>query len=105
MRSLCLLPGGLREFVTCCIGAYHCRLRHIGWEKCGHGLTFRLRESVSFFPIRNCSAQFSCLTPSWPLRFHFSVDNLVVVYSDAGRRAAFNEVDGDVSWVSGSGSG
>ena len=40
MRSLCLLPGGLVRFVTCSIGANHCRLRHIGWEKCGHGLTF-----------------------------------------------------------------
>ena len=32
MRSLCLLPGGLRKFVPCSIGANHCRLRHIGWE-------------------------------------------------------------------------
>ena len=24
-----------------------CRLRHIGWEKCGHGLTSRPRESAS----------------------------------------------------------
>ena len=41
MGSLCLLPGGLGGFVTCSIGANHCRLRHIGWEKCGHGLTSR----------------------------------------------------------------
>ena len=47
MRSLCLLPGGLRSFVPCSIGADHCRLRHIGWEKCGHGLTSRPRESSS----------------------------------------------------------
>ena len=47
MRSLCLLPGGLGRFVPCFIGANHCRLRHIGWEKCGHGLTFRPRESAS----------------------------------------------------------
>ena len=47
MRSLCLLPGGLRRFVPCSIiGADHCRLRHIGWEKCGHGLTCRPRESA-----------------------------------------------------------
>ena len=26
MRSLCLLPGGLGRFVTCSIGANHCRL-------------------------------------------------------------------------------
>ena len=47
MRSLCLIPGGLRRFVPCSIGANHCRLRHIGWEKCGHGLTSRPRESAS----------------------------------------------------------
>ena len=47
MRSLCLLPGGLGRFVPCSIGANHCRLRHIGWEKCGHGLTSRPRESAS----------------------------------------------------------
>ena len=40
MTSLCLLPGGLRRFVPCSIGANHCRLRHIGWEKCGHGSHF-----------------------------------------------------------------
>ena len=38
---------GLRRFVPCSIGADHCRLRQIGWEKCGHGLTSRLRESAS----------------------------------------------------------
>ena len=47
MRSLCLLPGGLARFVLCSIGANHCRLRHIGWEKFGHGLTSRPRESAS----------------------------------------------------------
>ena len=29
------------------IGANHCRLRRNGWEKCGHGLTSRPRESAS----------------------------------------------------------
>ena len=47
MRSLCLLPGGLGRFVPCSIGANHCRLRHVGWERCGHGLTLRPRESAS----------------------------------------------------------
>ena len=47
MRSLCLLPGGLARFVPCSFGANHCRLRQIGWEKCGHGLTSRPRESAS----------------------------------------------------------
>ena len=26
---------------------FYCRLRHVGWEKCGHGLTSRPRESAS----------------------------------------------------------
>ena len=47
MRSLCLLPGGLERFVPCSIGANHCRLRHLGWERCGHGLTSGPRESAS----------------------------------------------------------
>ena len=46
MRYLCLLPGGLRRFVPCSIGANHYRLRLFGWEKCGHGLTPRPREIV-----------------------------------------------------------
>ena len=79
------------RFVACSIGANHCRLRHIGWEKCGHGLTSRPRESASLpfldellalfkypsgsgralldgiLPLRYCSARFACLTPSWRL--------------------------------------
>ena len=47
MRSLCSWPGGHGRFVPCAIGANHCRLRHIGWEKCGNGLTSRPHESAS----------------------------------------------------------
>ena len=51
MRSLWLLPGRLRRIVPCSVGANHCRLRHIGWEKCRLGLTSRPRESASvLFP-------------------------------------------------------
>ena len=39
MRALCHLPGGLGRFIPGRIGANHSRLRHIGWEKCSHGLT------------------------------------------------------------------
>ena len=129
MRSLCLLPGGLGRFVPCSIGANHCRLRHIGWEKCGHGLTSRPRESASLhfldellalfqypsgsgrallagtLPLRYCSTRFACMTPSWRLPALGSVVKLVGDYSDAGHRAAFVEVDRDVCWVSGSGPG
>ena len=47
MRSLCLLPGGLRRFVPCSVRANHCGFRHVGWERCSHGLTSRPRESAS----------------------------------------------------------
>ena len=121
--------GGLGRFVTCSIGANHCRLRHIGWEKCGHGLTSRPRESASvpfldellgFFrypagsgcallagtlPLRYCAARFARLTPSWRLPVPGSVVHLVAAYSDAGHRASVDEVGRDVHWVSGSGSG
>ena len=63
MRSLCLLPGGLGRFVTCSIGANYCRLRHIGWEKCGHGLTSRPRESASLHFLDELLALFS--VPFW----------------------------------------
>ena len=88
MRSLCLLPGGLGRFVPCSVGANHCRLRHIGWEKCGDGLTSRPRESASepflnelpglfrypagsgrallagTLPLRYSAARFACSTPT-----------------------------------------
>ena len=101
MRSLCLLRGGLRRFVPCSIGTNHCRLRHIGWEKCGHGLTSRPRESafelflnelLSLFrcpprsghallagtlPLRYCAARFACKTPTWRLPVFGHVARLI----------------------------
>ena len=38
LRALGTLPGELGRFVPCSVGANHCRPRHLGWEKCGHGL-------------------------------------------------------------------
>ena len=46
-RALRMLPGGLRRFLPGDIGASHGRLRHIGWEKCSHGLRSRPRETSS----------------------------------------------------------
>ena len=107
MRSLCLLPGGLQRFVPCSIGANHWRLRHIGWEKCGHGLTSRPRESASelflnevlglfryppksgrallngTLPLRYCVARFAYSTPTWRLPASGHVDCLVAAHSDS----------------------
>ena len=95
----------------------------------GHGLTSRPRESASVhfldellalfrypsgsgrallagtLPLRYCSSRFAYMTPSWRLPVLGSVGNLVAAYSDAGRRGAVDEVDRDVSWISGSGPG
>ena len=83
------LPGGLGRFLPCRIGANHCRLRSIGWERCGHGLTSRPLEASDAgvlddllfllgYPIgsgqslvdgslrmRYCFANFSCKKPTW----------------------------------------
>ena len=104
---LCLLPGGLRGFVPCSIGANHCRHRHIGWEKCGHGLTSRPRESASelfldellslfrypsrsgrallngTLPLRYCAVRFAHSTPTWRLPGSGQVCRLVAAYPDS----------------------
>ena len=107
MRALCLLLGGLGRFVPCSIGANHCMLRHIGWEKCGHGLTSRPRESASelflnellslfrypsrsvrallngTLPLRYCAVRFAHSTPTWRLPASGHVARLVADHSDA----------------------
>ena len=101
-----MLPGGLRRFVTCSIGANHCRLRHIGREKCGHGLSSRPRESASepflnellslfryptrsgralingTLPLRYCAVRFARSTPTWRLPVSGQVSRLVAAYPD-----------------------
>ena len=124
MRSLCLLPGGLRRFVPCSIGADHCRLRHIGWERCGHGLTSRPRESASelflnellslfrypsksgralhhgTLPLRYCAARFAHSTPTWRLPASGQVSRLIADnYEGAGScRAEVMDLRLRVSW-------
>ena len=46
LRALGGLPGGLGRFIPSRLGANHCRLRSIGWERCGHGLTSRPLEAT-----------------------------------------------------------
>ena len=50
----------IRRFVSWDIGANHCRLRHLGWEKCGHGLTSRPRESSSGSFLNELLVLFGC---------------------------------------------
>ena len=90
-RALRMLPGGLGRFLLGGIGANHGRLRHIGWDKCCHGLTSRPRETSSVWfldellilfgypaasgadllagtlPLRYYSESFSRRIPTWRL--------------------------------------
>ena len=59
-RALVALSGGVRWFIPCDVGANHCRLRHIGWERCGHGLTSRPRESASEGFLNELLVLFGC---------------------------------------------
>ena len=96
----------MRRFVPCSIGANHCRLRHIGWEKCGHGLSSRPRESASelflnelltlfryppksgrallngTLPLRYCASRFAHRTPTWRLPVSGQVRGLIAAFSD-----------------------
>ena len=102
------LPGGLGRFLPCRIGANHCRLRSIGWERCGHGLTSRpLEASVLAFlmnyflslvillglvsplidgslRMRYCSVNFFHKKPTWGLP-HFG--GVAVLISAATARS------------------
>ena len=112
-------------FVPCSVGANHCRLRHIGWERCGHGLTSRPRESASelfldellglfryppesgrallagTLPLRYCAARFACGTPTWRLSESGHVAGLVTavvgVAGEALVDGAFQAVQAPVS--------
>ena len=105
------------RFVPCLVGANHCRLRHIGWEKCGHGLSSRPRESASVLfldellglfgyppqsgralvggtlPLRCCAVRFSHSTPTWRLRASGRVRGLVAAYAEFAGNSG-NEVSG-----------
>ena len=92
------------RFLPCRIGASHCRLRTIGWERCGHGLTSRPLEAsdAGFLDdllflfgysigsgqqslvdgslrMRYGSANFSCKKPTWRLPQSGGVEALVAV--------------------------
>ena len=92
LRALGCLPGGLGRFLPCRSSAHHCRIRSIGWEQCGHGLTSRPLEpsgaghfgrfalSDPFWLVRSgryCSSTFSTKKPAWGLQHNGGVATLV----------------------------
>ena len=124
-----MLPGGLGRFVPCSIGANHCRLRHIGWEKCGHGLPWRTRESASevfldellqlfqyppwssrallagTLPLRYCAAKFATKVPTWRLPVSGHAASLVTAHPRVADDGGAEVASWEVQWVSGSGTG
>ena len=93
-RALGHLPGSLARIIPCQPSAHHARLLHLGWERDGHGLTSRPREScdhwfltplLNFFgypsgavtelfsgclKLRYSSTPFSKKMPSWSVSTH-----------------------------------
>ena len=102
-RALSALPGGVGRFMPCDVGANHCKHRHIGWQKFGHGLTSRPRESVSecflnellllfkyppgsatalfllegTLPLRYCAGRLASRFPTWQLHVDGHLAGLV----------------------------
>ena len=129
MRSLSMLPGGLGGFVPCSIGAKHCRIRHVGWEGCSHGLTSRLRESASgtfldqllllfqyppgssrallagTLPLRYCSTRFVRKVPFWTLPVPGHVAGLIAAEVQVAQVDEVEVARREIHWVSGSGPG
>ena len=106
----------------------HCRHRHFGWEKCGHGLTSRPRETASELFLNELlglsryppgsgrallagtlslwyCARFACRTPSWRLPVSGHVVDLVTAIVGAVQEAIADGASQEVHWVSGSGLG
>ena len=116
LRALGTLPGGMGRLMPCSIGANHCRLGHVGWEKCGHGLTSWPRESASEgfsnellvlfgylsgsaaallggeLPLRCCSGKFACRVPTWGLPARAGVE-------EVSRSGATSLVLGYLAWL------
>ena len=118
------LPGGLARFLPCSIGAHHCRLRHLGWEKCGHGLTSRPRETsdpgfldsllevfgypsrsggvllAGELPLRYYSGNFALRKPCWRLPEGCGVHALITA---GGFRAGEDRMIPGGCWTRGAG--
>ena len=124
-----MLPGGLGRFVPCSIGANHCRLRHVCWERCSHGFTSRPRESApgpfldqllllfrypprssgallaGTLPLQYCSNKFACRVPFWTLPVPGHVVGLVTADIRAAQVDEAEVVGRCIFRVSGSGPG
>ena len=122
-----MLPGGLCRFVPCSISANHCRLRHVGFERCSRGLTSRPRESASgpfldqllllfqyppgsgrallagTLPLRYCLLGLLAGFLSWTLPVPGHVAGLIAVEVRAAQVGGVEVARRDIPWVTGSG--
>ena len=118
-----MLPGELGRFVPCSFHGNHCRLRHIGWEKCGRGLASRpgenaseafLDELLQLFPYpprsarallagTHCAARFAGRAPTWRLPVSGHVASLVTADPRVAEGNGVEDARREVHWVSGSG--
>ena len=122
---------GCFGFLPCRIGANHYRLRHLGWEKCGHGLTSRPRETsdpafldslleVFGYPVRSgslllagelslryYSGIFALRKPSWSLPDYGGVQTLLSAEGSGLGLVEFPAASGRVNsggcWTKGAG--
>ena len=124
-----MLLGGLGRFVPCSNGVNHCRLRHVGWERCSRGLTSRPQESASgpfldqllllfhypprssgallagTLPPRYCSAKFASRAPFCALLVPGHVAGLITVEVQAAQVGEAEVVRHGVHFAGISGSG
>ena len=83
-RALVGLLGGIRRFVSCDVGAHHCKLRHIGWERMWSWPYIRPRESASegflkqLLVLFGYPLWFCCCVIGWSVTL--SVTALVVLH-------------------------
>ena len=93
VRALRTMPGGIGRFIPCDIGADHCRLRRIGWEKSRETASedflsellvlFRYppRSAAALLggtlPLRYCAGRFASRIPTWRLPVDGHVIGLV----------------------------
>ena len=118
IRSQYTLPGSIGRFMPCSVGANHCRLGHIGWERRGHWLTSRPGETALeiflngllvffLYPPRSAPALLAGALraggiPTWRLPADGQVARLVTDSEEVGV-AQVEPRDVGVAWVCGSG--
>ena len=117
------------EVIPCNIGANHCRLRHVGSEKCGHGLASRPLETsdpgflddlfrvfgypggsgalllADQLPLRYCTDRFAFRKPCWGLPERGQVHSLLTPVWEGASKVEVDDTgfSGGCYWSRGAG--